>query len=151
MSQTYRKKCFINKTNKSSIPSSSVIYCSSVRGGGCKITLNPIFIAQKGAIRAIYGESRRTPTNFIFEESKPLRFSDVISFVTCNYVYSSLNNPSLNEFSYRQYSGLTRDATNQLLYVPNVRLECCRQGLLHRGPIIYNELPLEIRSNHNLN
>ena len=118
-------------------------------GGGCKTTLNLIFIAQKGIIRAICGVWRRTPTDFLFRESKHSRFSENISFVTCSSVYRSLNNPSLNEFSYRQYSRLTREATNQILCVPNVRLVCCRQGILYHGPIIYNELPFEIRGSHN--
>ena len=63
-----------------------IINCASIWGGGCKTTLNPI--------SSICGV--RSRKDFIFRESKLLRFSDIISFVTCKDVHRSLNIPSQN-------------------------------------------------------
>ena len=128
------------------------IYCTSSWEGAFDTVLKPIFIIQKGVIRAMCRVTRGTSTVSLFTEMHILSFKLIVSYVTCAYVFRSLSNPHFTQyFSYRSYEKSTRTSEQRLLSLPASGLVCCRQAHSSRGPDVYNRIPFAMRSIDNYN
>ena len=125
-----------------------LIYCASAWSGTFKSLFNPVFIVQKGVIRAMCGPNRRAPFQF-FQELGLLKLTEVLKCGAVPYIYRSLANPCLNEFSFQTHVRNTRQGTQALLFVPNRRLTCCRNRIQYRDSATYNEIPINIRQIEN--
>ena len=129
-----------------------LIYCTSFWGGAFDSVFEPISIIQKGVIRAMCGVSRGTITLNLFIEMHFLSFQQIVSYVTCIYVFHSHSNPHFTQyFSYRSYEKSTRTSEQRLLSLPACSLVCCRQTLSYRGDNAYNRKPFAIRNTDNCN
>ena len=89
--------------------------------------------------------NRRTPYQGLFEELGVIKLTEVPKCATAAYVYRSLLNSWLNEFSFRTHARNTRQATQALFIVPNWSLTCSRNAIQYCGLAMYNEITIDIR------
>ena len=114
-----------------------MIFCSSVSAETYKSFVSPVFIAQKGTLRAILMIRQRTSICGLFWELTILELGDILEHVTVAYVYISLIIPNSEEFPFQQCNQNTRKSKQVLISFPNSVLDCCRRGERLRGLTIY--------------
>ena len=73
-------------------------------------------------------------------------------FLTCILMYKCVNNSApfyLSDdilYANQVHNYMTRNVANDDLYIPQARTEYFKKSLLHIGPKLWNELPINIRS-----
>ena len=98
------------------------------------------------------GVIRETSTINLFTEMHLLNFKQIVSYVTCTYVFRSLSNPHFTQyFSYRSYTRSTRESEQGLLSLRAYNSVLCRQALSYRGPNVYSRIPFAVRHTDNFN
>ena len=126
----------------------NLTYCISIWGATGKTNIKCLEIAQKRIVRAIMGVSKSTPSSPLFNYLGILNIRQIYSYMCGIYVHKSLKNPEYNVFELQNSGGYRTRAIEQgLLGVPRTNLERSRQSIRYAGPVIYNGIPLSIRSN----
>ena len=113
--------------------------------------MNPVFIAQNGIICAILGVTQKTSSGGLFQELGIMELRDILRYVTVTFVFRSLNNPNLDEFSLQQYNRNTRQLNQRIICLPNWVLDCCRRGVRFCGANLFNGLPVYLRQSNSYN
>ena len=126
------------------------IYCVCVWAGTYKSTMNSVFIAQKGNIRANLGVTRRTSSGGLFHELCIMETRKFLMYVTVTYVFRSLKNPNLDDFSLQLYKLNTRPSNQRIKCLPDWVLEC-RRGLRFRRANLFNGLPVCLKQSGSYN
>ena len=115
-------------------------YCNMIWGGTFATYLQPLFLIQKRILRIINNKGYLHPTNELFRNSRILKLDDIHKFELAIYMYK---NHSLPIFQY-PHNHLTRNrGLSNPLYQ---RLSLTQQSVYYRGPIVWNNLPNEVRN-----
>ena len=114
--------------------------------------IEPIFILQKRAVRAISHRPRFSNTAPIFRELKLLRISEIFHFKLLTFVYDSVNKtspPCFHNFFHINSSihhHFTRQADRGDLFQSHWNTMIYgRNSIKHLGPRMWNDLPSTIR------
>jgi len=98
---------------------------------------------QKKIVRLITGASFLEHTSPLFFETKILKINDINKFILAQFMYSSIK-VSSDFIFYPSHSYETRGHNN---VVPQYqRLTVCQHSPMYAGPILWNNLPEEIRA-----
>ena len=128
-------------------------YCCTI-WGNCSDTLtNKLYKFQKRAARIILDQPYDAPSHNLFQELKWMKFHDRIIYKKATFVYKSLNNifPEYMSNLFKESDNISlRSHSNHALCVPKPRLEFCRKSLACSGPVIWNNIPLNIRQSNSL-
>lgn len=125
---------------------SNLIYCNSVWGHCKSVALNPLLITHKKIIRALAGVGSLHPTEELFRELSLLNLRSINEYMVGIFIYKATQNDEYSTwFLTRNSERVTRSAEQEHLLVPSIRNEHSRQCILYRGPVIWNNINLEIR------
>ena len=128
-------------------------YCCTIWGNCGDELQNRVLKFQKRAARIILEKDLSVPSKELFKELRWMPFSERINYKKAILVYKALNNicPEYltSKFSPVQQLNTNhqlRSFNNKELAVPKPRIEFFRKSLYYSGPIIWNEIPISIRS-----
>ena len=110
-------------------------------GGTCSSHLQPLFLIQKKIIRIINKKSYLHPTSELFYNSCILKLEDIHKFELAVFMFK---NHGLPIFHRNRHNYFTRnfDSPSPLFQ----RLSLTQQSIFYRGPIVWNDLPVVVRS-----
>jgi hypothetical protein len=131
---------------------STIEYASALFTGVLNSTLRPIFLLQKRAVRIITRSSYRAETRDLFKRAKILPIEKIIQFnaakIMFDYRYgllpNSFNGTWKTNREVREGERVLRD--DEDYSVRTLRSNFLRDQPLFKLPIIWNSLPLEIKS-----
>ena len=125
---------------------SNLIYCNSIWGYCTKAALRPLHIIQKKILRGMAGVSLYAPSRPIFASFSLLTLDDINIYITALFVYKCLHSIEFRDwFRERSHSYPTRFDETLPLTVPRIANKHSEQCISYRGPVIWNELPVDIR------
>ena len=127
-----------------------LMYCNIIWGNCSKSLLNRIHILQKRAIRIITHSQPQTHTGPLFKKLKLLSVYEINKFVTCTFVYSYINNilPHFLDNCFIENNTRVVYSTRQSnkLYIPFYKYNASRRTIRYAGPLLWNNLPDNIKS-----
>lgn len=116
-----------------------LIYCILIWGNAADIHLNRLLLLQKKAVRVICGSDYLAHSDPLFLETNILKIRDIFKYFCCRYVFKNYE-----EFSLSSHDHATRSKLYYL--VPQFqRLHMSQRSLAYVVPVIYNEIPHEIK------
>jgi len=127
-----------------------LIYATSIWGNACDSIINPIFILQKKAVKAITFSDVRTHSAPLFKLLNILTIHDIYKIETLKFVHDCLNKVNPCQFhtyyTYPDNSHYTTSSSQCKLYIPMVRTSTYGlKSLKYNGAIVWNDLPLTVR------
>ena len=139
------RECLLNLYH--ALVYSNLIYCNSVWGFCIKSFLDSLFLAQKKIVRAIAGVGRRHHSLNLFNELKILNICYINKFTTGLLVQKMLNNIDFQSwFVARETPYDTRHMLTAPLQVGILMNRHSSQCISHRGPSVWNLIPVELRN-----
>lgn len=120
-------------------------YCNLIWGGTCPSHLQPLFLIQKKIIRIINKKSYLHPTSELFYNSCILKLEDIHKFELAVFMYK---NHGLPIFHRNRHNYFTRNFESPSPLFQ--RLSLTQQSIFYRGPIVWNDLPVVVRSSPSL-
>ena len=129
-------------------------YCNLVWGGAYKTSLNSLYITQKRALKICLNLPRDTPSKVVFDKSNVTSIQGIHSIQTCILMYKYHNNLLPNSYNgkfksnreFHQYQ--TKSAS--LYHIPKPRTNKFKMSLMYKGPILWNNLSVDIRNSEPL-
>ena len=124
-------------------------YCNVVWGNCAIYLIQQLFRLQKRAIRTITNSSYLAHTHKLFLKLKILKISDLHTFQTALFMFSYHRNLLPNIFNNYFISNrnvnkyLTRNADK--LYIPFYTHSISRRVISYNGPIVWNNVPSELK------
>ena len=119
-------------------------YCISVWGSTFSSHTNNIFLLQKRAIRVICKKDYFAHTSPLFYSTKILKLQDIYKFNVAIQFFKNRNNLNYD----RNHSYLTR--SRNTLRTPLCRLTYTQQSVNYQGPLIWNEIPIDIKESRSI-
>ena len=150
-----RIKCFLNLDSRKMFYNAYILphidYCCTVWGSNTIKYLDKILKFQKRAARLILDKSLDTPSADLFKQLRWMTIYERIDYKKSVFMFKSINGGSPQYLSSKfnntnPAQRQLRSHANQLLYLPQPRLEIFRRGISYAGPKLCNALPLEIRT-----
>ena len=126
-------------------------YCN-ILWASCTVSkMQSIFICQKRIVRLILKKSRWEPSSPLFKRLKLVKLQDFNKVNSAQFVYKAVNGliPSPITFAVRA-PGPYNLRQNEPLIVPFSRFNQTQRFISIRGPLIWNALPLDIRTSRTL-
>jgi hypothetical protein len=130
-------------------------FCNVIWGGTGKTNLDKLFLLQKRAFKIILGPEY---TSFpeALEKINALSIHQRILIQKAKFMYKVHQNllPTyiLEMFEYRKPSNTAlRSISNTDFQIPRPRIELFKETMSYSGPMIWNKIPIEIRSSCTLN
>ena len=120
-------------------------YCLPIYGGTYEVHLNPLFVLQKSALRAINNAGYYDETNILFYNSKILKLHDLYKLDLAVYLYK---HPELRDAHRRNHSYPTRFSSE--LLPPMERLRSSSQSVIYNAINIWNSLPSDLQNSTSL-
>ena len=125
---------------------SNLIYCNSIWGYCTKTALQPLFIMQKKIIRGMAGVSLYDSSRPFFNSFSLLLLDNINIYMTALFVYKCLHSLDfMHWFRERSSNYPTRLDSTMPLTVPRISNKHSEQCISYRGPMIWNDLSLDIR------
>lgn len=103
-------------------------------GGTFPTILKPVIMAQRQALRVIFGVRRMDRISYIFEEQKILHFNHLHRLCLLLHIHKYLDN-----FKLRVVNRMTRRSELSLLELPLFRLHSSQIQFCYLGPRFFNE------------
>ncbi len=130
-------------------------YCVEFWGCAHNIYLHPIMIAQKHSIRLIANVSRFAHCASIAREYEILLFNDLYQFVILNTMFKVFKGECCNAllclFTKSNTIHFASTRSNSLnFFVQHCNTELCRKFLSHKGVMLWNALPVNLKSCTNI-
>ena len=130
-------------------------YCN-ILWGNCAIThLNRLLVLQKRAVRAITNSPPRSSTQSLFIKLNLLSIYDINKYqiATFMYLFSHNSLPSFYNDLFVKNRFINNYITRQSdkFYLPNFRYNFSRTTIEYAGPILWNNLPNDLKSCPSLN
>jgi hypothetical protein len=125
-------------------------YCNIIWGSNYKYSLNKLFILQKRALRICLKSPKKSESTLLFTTTKKLTIYGMNSLQCAMFMYSSLNKllPPIFHSYFKLVAGVhshnVRSKNN--LQTPLAKKNTRRFSIKVRGPTIWNNLPIELRS-----
>ena len=117
-----------------------LLYAISIWGGTYPTHLQPLIIIQKRVIRLITNQNFLAHSSPLFLKTKVLKLPDIYKLILAQIAFSS---DVINNFR----SNHTHNTRNRNALQPAFqRLSVCQNSLNYNLPLIWNELPLEVKS-----
>ena len=124
-------------------------YGISLWGSASKSNINPLYVKQKKAIRIITKASYNSHTQPLFKEQKIITLEDVFKLNVCKFMYDyhnhNLPKSLLNLFVTNNdiHTHNTRQSNDP--HIRGRRTFQAGQSITHRGPHLWNTLPINIK------
>jgi len=129
-------------------------YCNLIWASGGKTKINSIYLLQKKALRLCTGSHYLEHTYPLFSELKTLYIFDIDTLQSLIFMYKYKN--KLLPESFKDFFTLNSDIhsyptrNSQNFHLVNPRLLIAHTSIRHHGPDLWNTLPDNITSCHNL-
>ena len=124
----------------------NLTFCITVWGATFKNVLRPLQVVQNRIVRAMCGVDRLSASLPLYTSLGLFNVENIYMYMTGAYVYRTLLNQLLPTFQFQVMNRVTRSSSRALLSVPFVALEVCRRSIRYSGPVVYNRIPLDIRT-----
>ena len=125
-------------------------YCISSWGGVNKTSLHPLFVKQKLIIKTMLFKRYDTSSSPLFKKLDLLKLPENYQFQVGKLMHSQVKNNVVTSDNLCSISTVhsynTRQAANENYYVPSVHLNLGQTSFSYCGPIIWNSLPVEIKT-----
>ena len=125
-------------------------YCIEILGHAHKTTLTPLFILQKKIVRLINFSNRYDHSDPLFRKFGILNIFDLCKLQTCMLIFDLINKKhARNELHYFQpitHHYNTKSARNSNFFIKRVNLASTQRSIPHKGALIWNSLPIEIKN-----
>jgi len=129
-------------------------YCSNVWGNGAKSELDRIYKLQKRAARIILDASIDHPSKALFTELKWFTIYERIDFHKAVLLYKCLHGtaPEYLQDLFRPFSTQyqLRSILHGNLQAPKPRTEQFKKSFQYSGTVLWNKLPLHVKSAENI-
>ena len=114
-------------------------YCNIVWGGTCNNHLNKLVLLQKRAIRVISNSGYLDHTAPIFKKLNLLKLDDIHIYMLGVYMFCNhhLFRPCVHNYATRNRGDIRKSF---------YRLTKCQQAVSYAGPLIWNDVPEEIKN-----
>ena len=122
-----------------------MLYCLPIYGATYEVHLNPLYVLQKSALRAITNSNYDADINTMFQNCRILKLHDLYKLDLAIYAYK---HPELRDLHRREHSYHTR-FSHELL-PPAERLRSTRQSVIFNSIIIWNNLPNSLQTSRSL-
>ena len=119
------------------------LYCNPVWGSSSDSNLNQLIILQKKCLRIINRKPYNSHTNLLFYSNRILKFPDITKLKIACYMYS---HPTTDYNRSHHYDTRYRNNMNPRFQRTNLT----QRSLTYSAPTLWNQIPLEIRSSHNI-
>ena len=155
-----RIKCFLDLKTRILFFNAYILphldYCITVWGNSTHQQLDQLLKFQKRAARIILDKDYDFPSTPLFHTLKWMTIYERLEYKQAILVYKGLTHNSpvylSTKFHKVQYSGRQlRSSSNDLLSVPQPKLELFRKAISYAGPKLWNTLPAHIRHADSLN
>ena len=133
---------------------SHLSYCNIIWGATYQSTLNNLYILQKKALKIGFKLSKFTSDNDVFNHANVKSIYYINKLQTVSFVYSTINNNL--PLNYKNYFLLQENSqpynlrSNLNLQTQRAKTNNRKFSLRHRGPELWNKIPIEIRSSASL-
>ena len=117
-----------------------LLYSIAIWGGTYPSHLHPLIIIQKRVIRLITNQDYLAHSSPLFLRTEVLKLPDIYKLVLAQFAFSS---DVINSFR-PSHSHFTRNRNS--VQPAFQRLSVCQNSFSYNLPLVWNELPLEIRS-----
>ena len=125
------------------------MYCNTAWASTYATNLNQIVILQKKLVRIINFSTYNAHTDTMFSDLKILRFEQINIYTTCIFVYKTVHSLMPNifqncfhfNFDVHHYSTRYRED----LHIPRYRTNICKFAIKYHGPIVWNNIPQDLR------
>ena len=149
-----RIKCFLDLKTRKLFYNAYILphldYCITVWGNSSNQLMDQLLKFQKRAARIILDENFDSPSAPLFLALKWMTIYERLEYKQAILVYKSLtqNSPTylaskLQKVQYTERQ--LRSSSNDLLLVPQPKLEIFRKSISYAGPKLWNSLPANIR------
>lgn len=104
-------------------------------------------------MRVITSSPPRTRSVPLFRMMRFLNIFEINMYMTCVFIYRNLNTPNSpcsSFFNFYRGTYNTRYNNENNLIVPRIDTRHSRQNITYRGPKLYNDVPLIIKSCNSL-
>ena len=123
-------------------------------GNTFKYILKPLLISQKKALRCIFKKPYNHPTMELYTNNKILSIENLYNLHLCKLMYKyynnllpvALNNIFVNNNNIHGYNTRFHNEPHRFLYKKDI---VCRSFLV-KAPLIWNSLPIEIKTSPNI-
>ena len=122
------------------------VYDNPTRSGRDKLQ-----VLQNMCLRICLRCEKRTPRQYLYEQSKVKPLDIQRAEHTASIVYQGVNQESntfINNLFTKSHNGgirILRSQINDDISVPRTNLQVCRGHIRYRGPVVYNQIDREIR------
>ena len=131
---------------------SNMTYCISAWGASSKSVTDPLLLAQKKVVRAVFGMPRLAHTAELYQRLNFLTIKNIYTYMVALYVRKAVAFGRSEEFCTRSVTGHSLRSVNPLtLDVPLIRSTHSQMSIKYAGAKIYNELPLCVKSAESYN
>ena len=125
-------------------------YCISIWGAACATTLKPLVVLQKRAIRIVSSVGFLEHTNDPFKSLKILKLNDIYTLESFKFIHSQLNSTNpITEITLNNQIHNYNLRNRNNIHIPNHGNnlnEVNRRFVTHNGCILFNDLPMNLRS-----
>ena len=134
---------------------SHINYCNIAWANGNDYFISKLHILQKKAVRLISNVPNNSHTLPIFHQLKLLNVYDINYFNIASFMFMCLNGllpPYITaKFSLNNsiHNYMTRTASN--FHLPQIRTNVSKNSIFFRGPILWNNIPINIKNSPSLN
>ena len=125
---------------------SIITYMIVVWGGTEKFIVRAVQVMQNKAARCVTKQSWFTPTRTLLLQCNWLSIEQLIVFHTALQVWSIKTNKCPHYLHSKLQPGRTRSAAQGNLDIPVVQTSVASKSFKVRGPLVWNQIPPEIRS-----
>ena len=137
-----------------SFPYSHLNYCISTRYTTNFCLLDSSQRCCKKILRIIFFRDSCSNCDDIYKKFENLKIMNIHKLEVDCFVYKFFHNklPQCFADSFKLNSAVHQRQTRKCndIHVPLMKKVICGQSILHNGPKIWNDIPVEIRSSHNL-
>ena len=129
-------------------------YCNIVWGSAPISHLRSLLVSQKKVLKMSLNLHRYSPTDFVYESSGCHSINNINKIHCCIFMYKYVHNILPNTFQNRymyfsdSHSYFTRQERN--IRLPFPRINIFKKSILYRGPLLWNELTLDIKNSTSL-
>ena len=118
-----------------------LLYCLPIFGATYNCYLEPLFLAQKRAIRTISRVEYDAHTDPLFFTNKILKVFDLFKHHIASYVYSNQNILDVHRNNH-----IYDTRNNDYLQAPRVRLRSSEQSFIYNAIRVWNDVPQHIKT-----
>ena len=123
-------------------------YCISIWGGASRSALLPLIRKQKILVRSMLFQDYCTPSIPLFNKLQILNLDQIYKFRIGLLMFKNrtgkINMPQQLHTISEIHNYNTRSSNNY--YIPKVRLDVTQKSYSYCGPMVWNNIPLDIRS-----